>query len=203
LLFWNLTDSSVLGSAPYNFSSSAVGYSNFGFVVGGIVGLATAGRFSDWIATRATQRNGGVREPEMRLPALIPYTITTIIGITIGGLAYQRLWPWPVTIVVGYGLTGLCVTSVPTIAIAYAIDCYKPVSGEIMIVATIIKNSCGFAMSFWVSPLVARQGMISVAGVQFALTVGPLILGIPIYFWGKNLRRLTKDSELHRREVAW
>lgn len=38
-----------------------------------------------------TKRNNGVREAEMRLPAPIPYFITTIIGIVVGGLAYERL----------------------------------------------------------------------------------------------------------------
>jgi hypothetical protein len=68
-----------------------VGYSNFLFVVGGLIGLATAGPFSDWIAVRATERNDGIREAEMRLPALIPYFMFTVLGIVIGGIGYDRL----------------------------------------------------------------------------------------------------------------
>lgn len=200
LLFWNLTESTVLGAAPYNFSPSAVGYANFAFAVGGIIGLLTAGPFSDWVAMKATARNGGIREAEMRLPALIPYCITTAIGIIIGGLGYQRVWDWPIILVIGYGFTGLCVTAVPTITIAYAVDCYKPISGEIMVVATVIKNTCGFAMSYWVSPLAARTGWLTPAMVEFALTVGPLLLGTPIYFYGKTLRRLTRNSVVHSYE---
>lgn len=197
LLFWNLTESTVLGAAPYNFNPAAVGYANFAFAVGGIVGLFTAGPFSDWVAMKATSRNGGIREAEMRLPALIPYCITTVVGIVIGGLGYERLWDWPIILVIGYGFSGLCVTTVPTIAVAYAVDCYKPISGEIMVVATVIKNTCGFAMSYWVSPLAERKGWLTPAMVQFSLTVGPLLLGIPIYFFGKKLRRLTRNSVVH------
>lgn len=197
LLFWNLTESAILGGPPYNFSPSAVGYSNFAFVVGGIIGLSTAGPLSDWIAMKATQRNNGIREAEMRLPALIPYFITTAVGIVVGGLGYDRSWDWPVILVIGYGFTGLSVTSVPVIAIAYAVDCYKPISGEIMVVATVIKNTCGFSISYWAFPLAARKGFLAPAMVEFALTVGPMLLGIPMYFFGKRLRMLTRHSQVH------
>lgn len=197
LLYWNLTQSPVLSAPPYKFTPSAVGYSNFAFVVGGIIGLVTAGPLSDWVAIKATNRNNGIREAEMRLPALIPFFLTTVVGIVIGGVGYDRQWDWPVVLVVGYGLSGLCVTAVPTIAIAYAIDCYRPISGEIMVVATVIKNTCGFAMSYWVSPLAAREGWIPPTMVEFALTVGPMLLGIPIYLFGKSLRRPTRDSKVH------
>ncbi|KAJ5553745.1 Major facilitator superfamily domain general substrate transporter [Penicillium frequentans] len=197
LLFWNLTESSVLSAPPYNFSPSSVGYANFAFVVGGLFGLATAGPLSDWIAVQATERNNGIREAEMRLPALIPYFLFTVVGIVVGGMGYDRLWDWPVVLVVGYGFSGLCVTTVPTIAIAYAVDCYKPISGEIMVVATVIKNTCGFAMSYWVMPMAGRRGFLVPAMVEFALTIGPMLLGLPIYFFGKHLRRLTMHSSVH------
>jgi hypothetical protein len=201
LLFWNLTESSVLSSPPYNWSPGAVGYSNFAFVVGGMLGLVTAGPFSDWVAKQMTKRNNGVREAEMRLLALIPYFITTVIGIVVGGLAYDRQWKWQLILVFGYGLTGLSATTVPTIAIAYAVDCYKPIAGEIMVVATVLKNTCGFAMSYWVPPLAARKGLFAPAMVEFALTVGPMLLGVPLYFLGKRLRKLTRNSAVHRYEA--
>ena len=201
LLFWNLTESAVLSNPPYNWSPGAVGYSNFAFVIGGMLGLVTAGPFSDWVAKQMTKHNNGVREAEMRLPALIPYFITTIIGIVVGGLAYDRQWKWQLILVFGYGLTGLCVTTVPTIAIAYAVDCYKPIAGEIMVVATVLKNTCGFAMSYWVPPLAAREGLFAPAMVEFALTIGPMLLALPLYFFGKRLRKLTRNSGVHRYEA--
>jgi hypothetical protein len=197
LLFWNLTESSVLSAPPYNVSPSSVGYANFAFVVGGLIGLGTAGPFSDWIAVRATQRNNGIREVEMRLPALIPYVLLTIVGVVIGGVGYDWLWGWPVILVIGYGFSGLCVTTAPTIAIAYAVDCYKPVSGEIMVVATVIKNTCGFVMSYWVIPMIARRGCLLPTMVEFALTIGPMVSGLPIYLYGKRLRRMMSHSSVH------
>ena len=201
LLYWNLTESLVLANPPYNFSPGAVGYANFAFVVGGMIGLATAGPLSDWAAKKMTIRNNGIREAEMRLLALIPYFVTSIVGIVVGAVAYQRQWQWPIILVIGYSLTGLCVTSVPAIAIAYAIDCYKPAAGEIMVVATVLKNTCGFAMSYWVPPLAEREGLITPTMVQFALVIGPMLLGIPMYLFGKKLRKLTRNSAVHRFEA--
>jgi hypothetical protein len=198
LLFWNLNESAVLAAPPYGWSAGEVGCSNFAFFIGGCIGLLTAGPLSDWVADRATRKNNGIREAEMRLPAMIPFFITTVIGIVVGGLGYQRQWSWPIILVFGYGLTGLSATTVPTIAIAYAVDCYKPIAGEIMVVATVIKNTCGFGMSYWVPPLAAREGYISPAMVEFALTIGPILLTIPVYFYGKKLRRMTKNSSVHR-----
>ncbi|TKA59492.1 hypothetical protein B0A49_12269, partial [Cryomyces minteri] len=189
-----------LSGPPYNWNPSQVGYANFSFVIGGLLGLATAGPFSDWVAKRATKRNNGIREAEMRLPALIPYLALTVIAIVVGGLGYERLWPWQAVLVLGYALSGLAVTTVPTIAIAYAIDCYKPISGEIMVVATVLKNTLGFAYSYWVFGLAAQKGFLTVAMVQFAVTIGPALFAIPLYLYGKSLRRWTKDSDLHRME---
>ena len=80
----------------------------------------------------------------MRVPAILPYGILTAIGPNVGGLGYQHLWPWKAILLVGYGLTGLAVTTIPTIAVAYATHCYKPLSGEIMVVARVLKNA------FWI-----------------------------------------------------
>ena len=147
LLIFNLTESSLLAAPPYNFNPGQVGYTNFAFFIGGLIGVATGGPLSDWVAKRATRRNNGIREAEQRLPALIPFSILTVILHVVGGLATQRHWSWPILLVFGYGLSGLSVTTVPTIAIAYAIDCFKPISGEIMIIATIFKNTVSFVPS--------------------------------------------------------
>ena len=197
-LFYALTESQVLSKPPYSFSTAAVGYSNFASFGGGILGLLTAGPLSDYIARRAARTNNGVREAEMRLPALIPFSCLMIIGIVVGGVAYQRQWAWPPLLVVGFGGAGLTVTSIPTIVIAYAIECYKPLAGEVMIVVTVIKNTCGFGMSYWLPILSAKHGLLEPAMVQFSLAMGPLVLGLLIFFFGKRLRAATKNSYVHQ-----
>lgn len=160
LLAVNLLQSQALAAPPYNFDSAQVGNANFALVVGGIVGLSLAGPWSDWVSARATRRNNGIREPEMRLIALIPFIAAALVGLTVSffcpnigkggadtlkafGVGIQNQWPWPAVVVVGFGLVGLQVVAIPTITITYAIDCYKPVTGEIMVIATVCKNTFG------------------------------------------------------------
>jgi MFS family permease len=78
-----LYESPILSNPPYNFSSASVGFANFAPAVGAIIGLTVAGPFSDWVAMRATRRNNGIREPEMRLPALIPFLVISTIGLVV------------------------------------------------------------------------------------------------------------------------
>ncbi|KAF2644118.1 MFS general substrate transporter [Massarina eburnea CBS 473.64] len=203
VLFFNLTESPVLAAPPYNFTPEQVGYTNFAFVVGALLGLATAGPLSDWIAARATVKNNGVREAEMRLPALCFYMIITILSVILGGIAYQRQWAWGHIIVWGYGFAGLSVTTVPTICIAYAIDCYKPIAGEIMVVATVCKNFIAFSYSYWIFDLAysSKDGWITPAMVIFACTLGPALFAFPLYYgFGKRIRRWTRNSNVHRME---
>jgi MFS family permease len=92
----NLTQSQVFSVPPYNFSSTTIGFFNFAPLVGAMIGLLTAGPLSDFIAARLTKRNRGVREPEMRLLAMIPYVILMIIGNVIVAVGYERGWSWKV-----------------------------------------------------------------------------------------------------------
>ena len=58
----NLTQAQAFAAPPYNFSSESIGFFNFAILIGAIIGLATSGKLSDWVAARATKRNGGIRE---------------------------------------------------------------------------------------------------------------------------------------------
>jgi MFS family permease len=197
---FNLTESPLLSSPAYRFNPGQVGYTNFAFFVGGVIGVATAGPFSDWLARRLTRKNNGIREAEMRLPALIPFVCLFIISHIVGAVGYQRLWPWQAIIVCGFGFSGLAVTSIPGIAIAYAVDCYKPISGEIMVVATVFKNLLGFSFSYWIFQIAVKpNGFITIYMIQFAISMFPVVCTIPLYFYGKKLRHWTRNSDLHKR----
>lgn len=82
----NLLQSPALSAPPYNFSPAQVGYTNFSLVVGGIIGLLTAGPWSDWISARATRKNNGIREPEMRLISLAPFIAAALIGLVVSDI---------------------------------------------------------------------------------------------------------------------
>ena len=88
---------------------------------------------------------------------------------------------------------GMQVIALPTVAAAYAVDSYKPISGEILVICTVVKNTFCFGMSWWVPELTPLQGVM----VLFASTSAACLVGVPIYFYGKRLRTITKDNKVH------
>ncbi|KAF3005424.1 hypothetical protein E8E14_002129 [Neopestalotiopsis sp. 37M] len=198
LLVLNITQAQVFAAPPFLFSPDQIGLVNFAFVVGAAIALVTAGPFSDWVALRRARTNNGVLEAEFRLPALIPYVAINLVGMVITAVGYQRSWPWPAIVVAGYMLVGIQVVGIPSIVIAYAVDCYKTLPGEIMIAATIVKNTFGFGMIFYINDWAAKDGFLGPILMLMALTVGFSVLGLAIFLpFGKKFRRMTKDSKLH------
>lgn len=96
----NLTQSQAFAAPPYNYSSSKIGFFNFAILVGGMIGLFTAGPLSDAIAARLTKRNKGIREPEMRLLTMIRKYYSIFIALQwesadlrqILGAQISRFW---------------------------------------------------------------------------------------------------------------
>ena len=93
----NLTQSQAFAVPPYEFSPLTIGFFNFASLIGALIGLLTAGPLSDWVSMKLTRRNKGVREPEMRLPTMIPYVLLMILGNFIVAFGYQEGWSWKVS----------------------------------------------------------------------------------------------------------
>lgn len=94
----NLTQSQAFAQPPYNFNSQTIGFFNFAILIGAFIGLASNGPFSDWISMRATRKNNGIREPEMRLPAMAVYVVIMIIGNFVVAFGYEYKWDWRVSL---------------------------------------------------------------------------------------------------------
>jgi MFS family permease len=154
----NLTQSQVLAAPPYSWSSTKVGFTNFAILVGAMIGLATAGPLSDWVAAKLTKKNGGIREPEMRLPAMIPYVIIMYLGNIIVSVGYQNKWPWEAIVIIGFTCAGIQVAALPSIASTYAVDSYKPVAGSLFVAITVNKNVWGYGFSKFITPWSEEAG---------------------------------------------
>ncbi|OCK75960.1 serine/threonine kinase 16 [Lepidopterella palustris CBS 459.81] len=154
----NLTQSQAFAAPPYNFSSQNIGFMNFAILLGALIGLATAGPLSDWVSARATRLNNGIREPEMRLPAMIPYVIIMYIGNIVLSIGYQHTWPWQAIVVIGFTCAGIQVAALPAIASTYAVDSYKPVAGSLFVSITVNKNVWGYGFSKFITPWTIRDG---------------------------------------------
>lgn len=148
----NLTQVQNFAAPPYGFSSEVIGFMNFAILVGAFIGLFTAGPLSDWVAAKLTARNGGIREPEMRLPAMIPYVLIMILGNVCVAVGYDEKWHWAPIVIVGYACAGIQVAALPAIASTYAVDSYKPVAGSLFVSITVNKNLWGYGFSKFITP---------------------------------------------------
>ncbi|KLJ10828.1 hypothetical protein EMPG_13809 [Blastomyces silverae] len=194
----NVTQSQLFAAPPYNFNSQTVGFFNFAVIVGNGIGLATNGYLSDWISMRATKKNRGIREPEMRLPAMIPYVIIMIIGNFVVAFGYEYKWDWKVIVIIGYTAVGIQVAALPAIASTYAVDSYKPVAGSIFVTITVNKNLWGYGLSEVITPWTQRNGFIPAIMLNMCLTTFFCAWGIVFYYYGKRLRKITANSKVHQ-----
>lgn len=83
-------------SATYGFTAWQSGLCFISGMIGCFLGTFVGGPFSDWVADYFTQRNGGIREPEMRLPAIIPSVIAAPLALLLYGFGIAREWHWMV-----------------------------------------------------------------------------------------------------------
>lgn len=216
----NLTQSQVLASPPYLMKPISVGFTNFAIMVGAFIGLFTAGPLSDWVSARSTRRNNGVREPEMRLPAMIPYVIIMLIGNIVVSVGYQRHWPWQVIVIIGYTCAGIQVAALPGIVSTYAIDSYKPVAGSLMVAVTVNKNLWGYGMGKFITPwtievgyvhcpflnaieniILTKNSFITPIMTNAALVTIWCLFGVLFWWKGKTFRRWSRNSSVHKQNT--
>lgn len=91
------TTAATAFSQVYSFTVWQVGLVWIASIVGNLLGIPFGGYFSDWVANRATSKNGGVREPEMRLPAVSIAMFAYPASLLLYGLGiyYQTHWIVP------------------------------------------------------------------------------------------------------------
>ncbi|KAK4701037.1 hypothetical protein P7C70_g5200, partial [Phenoliferia sp. Uapishka_3] len=197
-LILNLTQSFVFAAPPYNFSAAAVGYTNLAVFGGALLGLVTAGPLGDWVSQRATKKNRLVREPEMRLLALWPFMLILAAGSIVVAVGYEKQLDWKITVIIGYGLIGWQVASIPPIAITYAIDSYKPVSGDLLVAVTVNKNLWGYGVSQFLIPWILKKGYYEPILINTGLTLLFTLIGVVgLGYAGKRVRGWTKNSYVH------
>ncbi|KAK8151985.1 major facilitator superfamily domain-containing protein [Phyllosticta citribraziliensis] len=185
------TVSEILTAPPYNWSTTSTGLLCLAALVGAIMGYTTSGPLSDALVLRLARRNGGVKEPEMRLWALAPCSVYGGAGYLLYGWGAARGLHWAV---VAVGLGGMIAQQVGAsgVATAYAMDCFADVGGELVVVLAICSSCVNFAVSYAVQPFIEAAGYGVAFTVFGALVMGSLVGGVALGFWGKRWRRMCK-----------
>lgn len=93
----------VAYAEAYGFAAWQVGLAFVASVVGSLLGVPAGGQLGDVIADRLTRRNGGLRDPEMRLPGIVISLVTTPLGLVLYGVGIQNRLHW-ICPTIGLGL---------------------------------------------------------------------------------------------------
>lgn len=181
------TNVAIAYNAGYGFGPANVGLCFVAGLIGSVVGIAFGGQLSDWISKRSTKKNKGLREPEMRLPALSQAIITSPLALALFGAGIQNHWHWIVP-TIGLGLLNFSIVSGTNVALVYAIDCYKPISSEVVTAILGYKAAIGFLLSFYTNPWVASQGYQNAYGEMAAIASIIWLFVFVFYFFGKRIR---------------
>ncbi|KAJ6446314.1 putative MFS-type transporter [Purpureocillium lavendulum] len=174
----------------YHFKPYQVGLCFFSAVIGSLLGLPAGGLLGDKVAAYLTKRNGGIREPEMRLPAIMLSCITSPLALVLFGVGIQHRLHW-ICPTIGLGLLNFSITQATNICLVYVIDAYRPVAGEITLAVMGFKSLFGFLLSFETNPWINQSGYQNAYGAMAGISAGVLILWVPLYFWGKKVRHST------------
>ncbi|KAJ5884387.1 hypothetical protein N7504_011959 [Penicillium tannophilum] len=193
---WNivvqLTSSRTFLKPPYNWELGDLGLLSLAGFIGSVLAFYAGGRLIDIISNRSTKKHGGVRMPEYRLPAIvIPGTIGPA-GLLIFGLcvAHKTHWIGPA---VGYAMQAFGVAAISNVAVTYALDSYKPVTGEALVIIFVIRNTIGMLLSLYAADWIEKQGAAAVFGEMMVIQVVVVLFAIPLYFWGRSLRAFTSS----------
>ncbi|KAJ5305456.1 uncharacterized protein N7443_005116 [Penicillium atrosanguineum] len=177
-------------SSTYGFAAWQSGLCFSAAIVGCFFGIILGGHLSDWVADYFTRRNNGIREPEMRLPAIMVGAITGPLALALYGCGIQYKMHWIVP-TLGIGLINFTITQATNVSLVYTIDSYRPIAGEVVVTQLAFKSAFGFLLGFYTNPWVDKHGYNVAYGEMAAICGGVLIFWIPLFIWGKAIRQKT------------
>lgn len=150
-------------STVYGFETYQTGLCFIASLISSLIGVFFGGHLSDMIADYFTKRNNGIREPEMRLPAMVVSMITSPLALILYGVGIGKELHWIVP-TIGLGLcksrgwlredireanprytVNFSIVQATNISLVYTIDAYRPVAGEITVSQFAFK--CEFRLS--------------------------------------------------------
>lgn len=164
-LAWNvvlaLTVAQLFAPPPYLFGSGALGLIFLSPFIGSLFGTYFCGPLADQVATRYTVRNGGIREPEMRLPIALLAAFFTFTGIAIAGPCYHHQTHW-IGPIFGLGMLSVGTQMGANLATTYALDSHKELAGEVMVTISATKSAIAWAFSWFINDWIVANGMMNV-----------------------------------------
>jgi len=166
----------------------------------GVIFFLPVGWISDKISARLTLRNGGIREPEMRLWTLLPAVILCPGGLLIYGLTVQYNKHW-IGAMIGDAIFQGAAYIGYVVTIAYTVDCYNKNVPEMLAIICACKQTISFGCGLKILNWIASDGIGTITGIFAALLFLICFAMFPFIYWGKSIRRVTgkwKIATVHK-----
>ncbi|KAK5132327.1 hypothetical protein LTR08_009162 [Meristemomyces frigidus] len=171
-------------------------------LIGSAMGILFGGVLSDWVANYFTKLNGGIREPEHRLPTLIIGMLTTPLALVLYGVAIQHRLHWMVA-TFALGLLTFSIAQATNVSLLYVIDSYRPVAGEVVVAQLGFKALFGFLLFFYTNPWIAKSGYQNAFGAMAGISAAVLSMWIIFFVYGKRIRLASLQWPIIARSIAW
>ncbi|PYH94670.1 MFS general substrate transporter [Aspergillus ellipticus CBS 707.79] len=192
----NGTSSTILGSAPYNFSAAMVGLSYLSCCIGVIFATYKtfySGQFSDWLVIRMSRRNNGQMEAEYRLWPFALCTVFMPSALVLWGIGSAQSIHW-IGPVIAMGMIAFNVSCGVTISIAYLIDSYREMSSDAITTVVSIRNTMAFAIGYGITPWIDGMGQQNTFVTAACASFAGCSLFLVMIKLGKRLRASSKDT---------
>ncbi|KAJ5377652.1 MFS transporter [Penicillium cataractarum] len=196
-LAFNYTFPLKITEPPYNWSETNSGLIAVASFVGYLLALPFSST-SDRLAAYRTKRNNGIRESEMRLPALFPALLLAPAGLIVYGFTAQRNLHW-VGFFAGVAMDQFASYFYFTFTLAYAVDSYYANTSEMLIAMNLGKQAISFGMgSYLLDWILTRGYAVVISGIFGGVLLVNNLMVIVFILFGKRIRRWTAQSWLGR-----
>ncbi|KAF9560805.1 MFS polyamine transporter [Agrocybe pediades] len=192
LFYLFLTTMPTIFSVTYQESPGIAGLNYIALGLGLSLASQTNARLMDKIYVHLKKRNGGVGEPEFRLPPMVPGTILLPIGLFLSGWAAEKGVHWIVTDI-GIALVGagmiLSFQSIQT----YVIDTFTLHAASALAAVNCLRSLAGFGFPLFAPAMYNKLGYGKGDTILACLAIG---LGCPAPFllwkYGKKIRMMSR-----------
>ncbi|KAI5781934.1 synaptic vesicle transporter [Geopyxis carbonaria] len=189
ILYLLFTSLPLVFAAAYGFSPEISGLAYLGIGVGFFAGVTIQGLLSDRTLLRLAERNGGVAEPEMRLPLCAAFSVLLPISLLWYGWTTQHAdtihWIVPI---VGMSLFGIGMMVIFVGVQTYMIDAFVEHAASAVAALTATRSILGAFLPMAGGPMFKAMGL----GGGHSLLAGlALVMGGAVwvlYKYGKVIR---------------
>ncbi|KAG9964053.1 serine/threonine kinase 16, partial [Aureobasidium melanogenum] len=184
----------VFSPPPYLLDTAAIGNISLGPFIGGALGCVFSAMLLDPITIWLTKRNGGIFEPEFRLPLSIVGLLCPAGLFAFGYMCQTLQSPALASFAWGLSLFGIYFTVTPVSA--YVLDAFPKIVDEIFIFNIMFKNFLFFGYTTFVSDWVIRSGVEASFYTFGGVGIGLVMLTVPVYVFGKQYRAFCSRHDL-------